>query len=631
MRRWASALSSAAIAAVPIAGVVIMAARAVLTLDLPRDRLRWALLLAAPLLLPLPFQWASGQTGLGLAIQALGVALLVFVCAGERRGAVLGFLAALAGLLVVGFGLQASTAHMLASADAGIGSYLTRTSRLGPRDMYWSTAKEWRVDPSVGAVEVSLDLRLVAGSPGSDWYRYHPQMTIAPCEGPTGGGCSRIGVPEAPQDARPLNISRELDTGAPLAGRTFRLLASLRSETQQSTSGCEGLVLQENGGGYRGQCRVVELSGEWTPYAVEWTAPEGVTGSELRVLVSNIASAYEIADVTVEELTDEGWRSLGPLEPQGLQVAVRNVGMGRQDTEAHTLVPTEEWESHRLVLDSAGLVADGLLRLNFQLEGLVGVEVRDLRVVPLGGSEALAPASEGRWNLGFGQPNLLGHSAAATGTAVAALAGAPWVQGLGLLGAFVLVVQSGSRTALVALALFSLLLALQLGRRRFRVALLVGVVVAAAGVAVLAPAPLQRFSSLQDGNAVARSEIRAVAAAAMVQHPLTGLGERSFASYWVEESGGWPNLAPNHAHNFVLQLGAQYGVPGLVAALAFLALLVRYAWVRRRWRGLLVFAPVLVLSLFDHTLFFPGVLGPLLVALQAQPAPERAQGVHQPA
>lgn len=623
MIRWASALSSALLAVVPVIGVVAMALRTLLTRDTSRSRIRWSLVLGATLLLPVPFQLATGQSATVLVAQAFFAAFMVFVCGGERRGVVVGFLGALAMLLVGGYLFTKWTAPLLHSEGAGLGTYISGKSRLGPGPMYWSTAKEWRVDPELELVEVAMELRLTHGEPGADWYRYNPDMTIEPCEGPSGTGCSGVGVPISADDAGPLNISRELDTGRSLGGRTFRLVASLRSETTQNTEGCAGLVLQENGGAYRGQCQPVALGPDWSQYEVEWTAPRAIAGSELRVLVSDIRSDYEIANVIVQEFVDGGWVELGPLEPKGLQIGIRNQGMSRQDSDVRTIVPAEEWQVHRVLLDSAGLTGNGILRLNFQTEGMIGVELRNLSIQPVGGGNRLRPVAERRWDLGFGQANLFGHSVATTGAAVMSLSESLPIQGLALVGAGVLVLKSGSRAALLALALFTLLHLFLFRRKGAGLVVLAVAIISVAGLYLFAPSALQRFTSFEDGNVVPRSQIRTVALAAMAEQPISGLGDEAFADFWISESGGWPNQAPSHAHNFVLQQAAQYGVPGLVAALTFLVLLARYCWVRRRWKGLVLLAPVLVMSFFDYTLFFAGVLGPLLVAMQVVPGEDR--------
>lgn len=620
MKRWSAAVGAALLALLPNIGVVALTVSAFLRRDLPRDRWVWAAVLAAPLLLPVPFQLLGGQPAWEPLVQALVVALMVVVCAGERRALAAGLAAGLALLVGVGFLTQGYRAQLLTPDSSSMAAQIRGTSHLGPRSMYWSTAKEWRIDHGVEAVQIEFDLRLAEGTPGTDWYRYHPEITIEPCGSSAGrpGGCSRVSVPESPEAGLPLNLSRELDTGEALGGRTFRLSASLRSETKQSTWGCDGLVLQENGGSFRGQCQPVVLDDTWTEYQAEWDVPEEVAGSELRVLLSNITSDFEVAGVGVEELRDGEWHALGPLEPFGLQVSVRNPGTSRQDVKAKTFMPTQEWKRQRAVLDTSGLLEEGVLRLNFQTEGLIGLAVRDLSVRPSGSERELVPLNEQRWSLGYGQPNLLGHSAATAGAAIAVLAAAPAVQGLGLVAALVLVLQSGSRAALVALVAFVALFVLAGRGRRLKIVLPLAAAAAVLGVVVFAPQIAERFLSFQDGNSVPRSEIRSTAVAVLEQRPLLGLGAQSFRSFWAEENAGWANVAPSHAHNFVLQLAARYGIPGLLAGSAFLLLLARYAWQRRRVRGLLLLVPVLVMNFFDFTLFFPGVLATLLLGIQGR-------------
>jgi len=488
--------------------------------------------------------------------------------------------------------------------------------------MYWSAAKEWAVDPATEAVAVEFDLRLVGGEPGVDWYRYHPEIVVEPCDGGV-AACSRIDYPSLSAGGGALNLSREFDTGKPLAGRTFRASARLRADTIGSTTGCRGIVLQENGGRFRGACLPVTLSPEWREHVIEWTAPEEVTMSELRVLLNDVGIDLEIADLTVEELVEDGWRGLGHLEPVGLQLTVRSAGVGRREAEAVTVVPGPERERHRVELATVGLVDGGTLRLDFQVEGHVALEIGDLRVESLtDGTAEPVPVTGGRWSLWFPQPNLLGHSAATAGTVLAVVGGPATWRAVGLAAAVALVAQSGSRAALAALLVALLALAAASGPWRYRSALLVALVVAAALVAAAGAGTSARFVSLVDGNVVGRTEIWATALEALAERPFLGVGEGGFSSFWVGATGGWPNVAPVHAHNLVLHLGAEYGWPGVVAAIGFLAVLVTYCWRRLRWRGVALFASLLILNVLDMTMFFPGVLSTALLALQARPDPD---------
>lgn len=618
VRGWLALVGSAALALQPLLGLLLLGVAAVVPRGLRWQRLRWAALLAAPLLLPVPFQLLAGQPVGWLLYQALVVLLMVVVCAGPWKQVERGLLVGIVGLVVIGSLTLEARSRLLVADGAGLLTPFLGVSTLGPRDMYWSVAKEWRAEEGAEAVRLVLDLRLAGGAPGTDWYRYHPLIEIAPCAEAAQAPCSRVSMPDGVEEASGrLVVSRELDTGAPLAGRTFRVRARLRSGEGQTTSGCSGMVLRDNGGRLQGACAPVALTPGWREHTLEWSVPDEPLGTELRVDLSGITGTFEVADVVLEERLPGGWRELGPLEPAGLQVAVRGPGASRRDVPAHTLLPTPEWRRHSVELATRGQVADGVVRVTFLLEGAVGVEVRNLELYALGGDRALEPLTEKRWVLGFGQANLLGHSAAVIGGGIALLGSSVTARALGLLAALVLVVQSGSRTALLALLVVVATLVFGLLRGRARLALVGAVAVGAALLLATAPGALDRFFTFSDGNNATRGQIWSVAVDALRERPLLGLGDEGFGERWVATGAGWSNTAPSHAHNFVLQLASGYGVPGAVAAVGFLVSLACLAWRRTRWRGLALLLAVLVLNTFDFTLFFSGVLGPLLLITEA--------------
>ncbi|HZJ09167.1 MAG TPA: O-antigen ligase family protein, partial [Trueperaceae bacterium] len=245
----------------------------------------------------------------------------------------------------------------------------------------------------------------------------------------------------------------------------------------------------------------------------------------------------------------------------------------------------------------------------------------------------------------FEQANLAGHSYVASGLLAltlifglasftraraagpqhgAAAFAAAVVTGAALLAA---VTITGSRTAFFGGALGLLALSGLAARASFmrarRWLLPVLGIVALALAAVLAVQPagdlLGRLAFWTagpgDANQVSRVEIWKVALAGIREAPMTGWGAEGFPDLWREHFPADGRAVPQHAHDFWLQLGVAYGLPGILAALWLTgALLVRAV---RAGGGapLLVVVALLAMQLFDHTLTFVGLLLPLTAVL----------------
>lgn len=614
MRRWVLSVGSAVLVAVPAIGVAILSFRTALARDVPKQRLVWALVIAAPLLIPVPFQWFSGRSGSWLIWHSAALALFGIVCGGNRRWIVRGVFAGLALLSVAGLATEPLRAKLLTEDSSTLQSAFRGVSRLEPRTMYWSVAKEWTVPEKTELAVLAFDVRRSAGSTGTDWYRNSPAVHIEPCSEAEMEACSRITIAPPSVETGSIAVSRELDTRSPLANRRFRLTALIRSDQPQNTQGCSGLVLQEVAGRYRGECAELELSTAWNSYQVEWQAPADTEGSEIRVLVNGLSGSYEIAGVTIEEGVPGHWQELGPLEPQGLIIGVRPLGSTRREANAHSIFPSPEWTPVNIVLPTKGSTHNGVLRINFQTEGGLGLEIRGLELREGEGGPKLAPIGANRWALGFGQPNLLGHSAAVAGVVGGALAGSAPLTVASLALAAFLIIRSGSRTALLALAIGALFLLILRWRGWKRLVLLAMVSASALAAFTLWPGVVQRFTAVQDGNVVQRTDIWRLAGQALVSAPLVGLGDEEFLDHWVRTESGWANSAPVHAHNLLLQFGAQFGVPGAIAILLLLGLMLVRLWKRLRWDGVALFLTLIVLNATDFSFFFPGVLATVLLA-----------------
>lgn len=215
------------------------------------------------------------------------------------------------------------------------------------------------------------------------------------------------------------------------------------------------------------------------------------------------------------------------------------------------------------------------------------------------------------------QPNLLGHS----GVVIAAVIIALWpkpVSGMAVIGSLVLVILSGSRTALLAWVLITIFwLVSNLTRRSWRWLLPVGLVI---GVAVLGlhlvSNRLSNMGVLDGSMLQVRYEIWEVACKAFLSTPITGIGHDRFSTYYIlNHPEGVIEPLVGHAHNLVAHILSEAGLLGLMG----FAVLYGYALIvlalKRVWGGLLVLAVAMLLNLGDYSFFNDFVYYPVWFAL----------------
>jgi Undecaprenyl-phosphate galactose phosphotransferase WbaP len=102
------------------------------------------------------------------------------------------------------------------------------------------------------------------------------------------------------------------------------------------------------------------------------------------------------------------------------------------------------------------------------------------------------------------------------------------------------------------------------------------------------------------------------------ERPLLGWGQDSFPEYYRLN---WPDRGrlhniPAHVHNFFLHILFERGLVGLLGLIIFLIALAHVAIRRGDAAFLIVFAAIMLLNVFDSTLFYGGVIYPL-VAISA--------------
>ncbi len=339
---------------------------------------------------------------------------------------------------------------------------------------------------------------------------------------------------------------------------------------------------------------------------------------DLRRVVALLRGVERI-DVGDGRVLDRAWRADAPVsmvsvsleyrlvgavaEPPTLWLGVAPERTGPGPWVEEPLPLADEWRAATRAFSPAELAGADGFRTTVRLVGDGKVELRRV-AIQADGVAAASLALRPRQRLWFGGPNLLGHVAAMTGVAAIATAAGP----VGVVGATAFagtaLALTGSRTATAVFAVSALLLIVVRSPARRRWLVVATVVAIAAVVALLDPADLGRLGrwTLEDDNLQSRAVEMTDAWYALVAHPLRGVGE-----------GNLPLLA----HNMWLQLGGELGLPGLLAALwwsvAALAIGARRAGVS----GTIVVGAYLALQLSDESWRYPGIFGPMLLALGA--------------
>ena len=475
----------------------------------------------------------------------------------------------------------------------------------------WTAVKTW-VLPEAGSFNLTFDVRRVSGEPGWEWYAYNPLFSFEKMS-VEDTPFLRVYPPDVEADFR--FITREINTGAPLANRTFRARIDLRSPEPLMGRGCQGLRIQVVAGQNGGRCRDVQLTNDWQSHELVWTAPPDVRSPVVRLSLYNIdVASYDLRGGSLEELRDGVWRPFTQLEPEGLLVRAVVPSTHRALVPRLTVVPRDEWQHVSLLVDTHQLTRQQTLSFLAQLEGGMEVAIRNLRLEGLDSVRQPRPLPVTRQNLWFSHANLAGHSLATTGLVLIGLKLGGWQKLSGVSAAFVTVLLTGSRAAWLALMVGSALLSLPLFVKgwRFWFWALVGFTLLALASGTLI-GRLNVFNS-EDISDVSRLAIWRAAWQSFLSHPWTGVGT-DFATYWQQTYSGENTEIITHAHNLWLQFAAVYGVPGLLAVLWLTGGFLYLAWHWGRGRGLALVVPILVMNLFDYTFFYSGVLFPLILGV----------------
>ena len=520
--------------------------------------------------------------------------------------------------------------------------------------------RNWDAADATEPVKLSAEVRLVSGQPAWNWFRSDAEFVLTPQTGAT-YPYTQVEVPAA-QDAKgPPYLMRTFDFRKPLGGTIFRVLVDLRraegnaaasvtrvsdpetsatSPTDSSTDGqadtsivrgapiggrqCSGLLLQAWAYRGGGRCLPLVLSDTWTRYSLSWHVPEAVDASVVRVLLSGLTGNYDVRRVRLFTLK----RELKPLLPQG---GALNLTWGERPEaqSGQSFIPTSKWQQlgvkvrrqvgaavNNTVNNTMNNTANDTVTAHLSSASGLVLATRNVTLTDATGKRLPEAVSSTRQTIIFGDPNLAGHTLATLGLALVTLSPPLWGVLAAALTLFGLVL-TGSRAALIGLVgglLWLFWLRLPRGARRFGFAALGLVGLGLLGVLWPKLSALRLFSL---GEVTARSDIWQGAWTAFMTHPLRGLGAGGFPHYWAETHSGVGGEAVQHAHNVWLEFASSYGVLGLLSVTVLSVGLCWLAWRSGGAKALAFVVGVLLMNVFDTTLFYAGVLFPLLLTLGA--------------
>ena len=618
--KWLETAGTFFLAVYAPVGVALLGVKSLVTWQL-KDVRAW-LILWAVLLLPVATQLSTGQAWMGLLIQSLFYCVLGFLLHARKRHVATGFTLALFFLVVAG-GLERQLSKQLwVDVDTppslqNLQGVSLLNNRATEPNGYRTVAKSWTLPADTRELTLSFEARLLGGQPGWDWFRYNPNFRLTPST-EAGEVVTRVVPPSADEASR--HIAKEVTTTVPLAGRTFRTRVDLRSEAGVTTSGCDGLQLEEAGGQFAEACLPLTLTPDWQTFELTWAAPPEALSKRVRIVLRNIDAVYEVRGGVIEERIGDSWVSLGSLEPSGVSIYPVLPNTTYRELPTFTFIPEVSWQAYSFSLDDPALETLEKLNMTLQLEGGIDIALRGVSLQTVNGSAQ--PLANPRSRLWFPQANLAGHTVGTVG--LVALSTFPssgvalGTSALTLLGVFL----TGSRAAWLAVLLgLPWLLYLRWRSKRYLGIALAFCLLLALSLVVLDSSNRLRIIGVDD--TVSRHTIWRVAAGAFLDEPLTGLGEGNFEPYWRDNVNY--RFVPTHAHNAWLAYASSYGLPGLVAILWFTGGLVFIAWRWGRWRGLALVTPILIMNVFDYTLFYSGVLLPLVLGLNLLRATNRTE------
>jgi hypothetical protein len=634
-RAWLEGAAACGLVAFPPVGVVLFSLHALLAgrIQLARG---WVWLWSVLVILN-GWLWIQGQTESWLVLQAgLALVLAALVRVRNHRAVWWGIMAGL--MLIVGFGAIERELSRRLWLDMTSPQTWTDTlrgiSRLSGDSPGWRRngirliEKTWQLAPATDNLELSFETRLLEGDTDWQWYTNHPDTRQQRLE-ENGVPFTRI---TNPQDDR-RNIVRRIRTDEDVAGRIFRASLELRSPVEADADGCGGLQLRTFEASFQ-HCQSLNLNENWQRFTIQTSFPPEARQPALELIINRIDAPYfDIRHVLIEELTAGEWVQLPPAEPAGVHVRLPLADRHIFSQPSLNIIPTDEWQRHSLIIEDQALLAQRDITFLLQLEAGSNMAVRNISLTT---NSARPPSAYPfvRSELWFPQANLAGHTFVTTGLLLLILKPVSWAQ----LGAVMLILGAvfftGSRTAWLAALIGSLWSLWLISRRRLRLFIIGGLFTAfAISFLVWGGGTLTRLRvwQFQDGNTVTRVEIWRSALAMTQDRPWLGLQGEAFDAAWPRYHPSDRRDAPPHAHNIWLQFGASYGYPGLLTAGWLTVGLLVLAWQWGRWQGLGLIVPVLIMQIFDYTLFYSGVLFAVILGLntlRARKHDAQAKQVH---
>lgn len=559
------------------------------------------LLLSGALLIPLPAQLLAGRSGFELLGQAALLALLLWLLEPVRQPTIRGILAALmlSLALIVPFQLRTNSIWLDGLQTPPLGMLIRGESDLNARPFARAVFKTWQIDPKTEIVRLQFDARLAEDPQGLDWLASGTDLPLLTMSDTRDECLETIGLPALAQrfsneerDARGSCFRRkptfvatsedtipDLKTSQTIRGAHYRYSfeETVGSQECLEVSGYTFVDTGDAGRAYSSDVRRVNL----------------VAGARLPTYSSNDTS------ITVR-----------PSIP----------GFRSEADNMLRFVPRPAWTSQVLELHLKKLperANEDLLTLAMVLDAGTSIMLRNIELRSLTPhTTPPRPKSYPRVSLWFPQPNLAGHTWATIGLAVASIGfSVPTLFASAFL-TVPLVVLSGSRIALASLLLGLSSFFWMVSRRRWQRASLVALgILSLALISSWSPLSLGRFQVSAVENEVSRQEIWTQALKTMYEHPYAGLGRDEFSKTWRTDSSTPRSGLPTHAHNIWLQYAIKYGVPGLVSILTLTGGLILLAWRWAKGRGLALIIPILLMNFFDSTLFYAGVIYPLVLGL----------------
>lgn len=554
--------------------------------------------------------WALGE----FAIGALAGGLLHM----SNKTVVLGTILALATLLCANLGERWWAMHSWYSSTAGVVS--TRSLNLiGPIERIRgegydkaAATRTWSIRGTRAPLEFDFDARIVSGSLQDAWFeggidslvkdRQHQTISL---------GQDRPWLASS-KGSRLYRLALMSESAG---GRRYRIKVILDSVSSNRQE-CGYVFLAAYGTQARASTPVCLLHSP-RQFSMTWSVPKRIETKRLAFGIGGFSDGGVLVRYAELQTWRNGdWHRLDHVIPNHVLAAVNWSGRPRGVDPSLYMQPGATWRSFAVAVSQSLLRPPMTVQLFLALPSDVTIETRNVRVTP--GRAVRSLTFRPRQGLWFGGFDLAAAAVVALGLVVLTLVESPWLMLLGVALMLVNVGFTGSRGAWivgVAGSLTAIALAWStIGSSRFSRYSLPLLLILALIVGVPIAKRVRTMEAASQG-VPSRQQIWGTALSALAAHPWSGIGSKAFTAYWERDH---PTEAlVTHAHNLWLEFGASDGMPGLIAAFLMTGGLLAAAWNRGRVRGLVLVGGVLALNTVDYSLFYSGVLLPLILGLNS--------------